>query len=52
MTFLYRDTPLRHPQVNGRILRIYLAFLGLTKGQTGYNLYRIFYPIIFGTKLA
>jgi hypothetical protein len=26
MTFLYRDIPLRHPRVNGHILRIYLAF--------------------------
>jgi hypothetical protein len=40
MTFLCKDIPLDRPQVNGHILRIYLAFLGQTK-STHYNLYRI-----------
>src|SRR5688572_27726386 len=49
MTFLYRDIPLRHQRVNDHILHIYLAFFGLTKRRTSYNLYRILlYNIFWG----
>jgi hypothetical protein len=38
MIFLCRDIPLRHPRVNGHILRIYSAYqdllVKLTKGRT------------------